>query len=108
MSNQHQQLLLLVFSGYCALACILLHCAAHPGAKFYQAGFYRRGQFKMLMAKLKRGISNIRKIITLHCSFSGNRQGSDLPVRDMGPFLQFSLNRINPKARPLNKQQRCN
>ena len=62
----------------------------------------------MLIAKLKRGISNIRKILTLHCTFSGSRQGSDLPVRDMGPFLQFSLHRMNPKPRPLTKQQRCN
>lgn len=65
-------------------------------------------ELKML-ARLKRGISNIRKILTLRC-FAEGKKNSELPVRDMGPFLQFSLTAIDARTRRgnLTRQQRCN
>lgn len=65
----------------------------------------------MLMAKVKRGIAKIRRIVSVQrfLSACSSADVSENTVRDLGPFLQFPLNSVMLKARrsSLKNREHC-
>ncbi len=66
----------------------------------------------MLLAKVRRGVSKIRKAMSLRRIFSAaiDKSSAKSQFRDMGPFLQYPLNAavlLKPRQNRLKRREGC-
>lgn len=64
----------------------------------------------MLLAKVRRGVSKIRKVVSLQRILAAvSKPSAKSQVRDLGPFLQFPVSAVllRPRHNSLKRREGC-